>query len=153
MPVPFTPAFSNQADIALAGSPDQESFADLIGPMLAGAQARGVADTLELLGIGAALIDATGRVLHMGGRGRRISSGWLRSVEDHLVANEPEDNRSLQVLIGAAIDGSSDSETKVSLGQRLGGVSLEIKALRFPSTKGSQQLLRAILVFEELAQT
>ena len=100
MPVTFTPFDRAESDIAVAGSPDQESFADVIRPMLAGAQARGVADTLELLGIGAALIDATGRVLHMGGRGRRVSAGWLRMVEDHLVAEEPEDNRALQTLIG-----------------------------------------------------
>ncbi len=151
MPVPFTPTLDDQQDFALSGSSDQESFADLIEPMLAGAQARGVADTLELLGIGAALIDATGRVLHMGGRGRRVSSGWLRTVEDHLVAEESEDNRSLQNLIGAAIDGASAVETKVRLGQGHGRATLEIRALRFPLAKGSKQLLRAILVFEELA--
>ena len=108
-----------------------------------------VADTLELLGIGAALIDATGRVLHMGGRGRRLSSGWLRTVEDHLVADEPADNRALQTLIGAAIDDGSDCVSKVRLGQ--GSAVLEIQALRFPAAQGGQQLLRAILVFEERA--
>ena len=149
MPLPVTPTHRTGGDYALLGSPDQESFSDLIGPMLAGAQARGVADTLELLGIGAALIDATGRVLHMGGRGRRVAGGWLRVVEDHLVADRAVDNRALQTLVGAAIDGSSEVVAKVRLGQ--GGAALEIRALRFPVSSAKDQLLRAVLVFEPIA--
>ncbi len=151
MPVTFTPFHQTENDFALPGSQDQESFADLIGPMLAGAQARGVADTLELLGIGAALIDATGRVLHMGGRGRRTSGRWLRMVEDHLVADEPGDNRALQTLIGAAIAEPSNMVAKVRLGREQGGAALEIRALRFPVSNGRDQLLRAVLIFEDVS--
>ena len=150
MPVTFTPFHRTESDIAVPGSPDRESFAELIGPMLAGAQARGVADTLELIGVGAALIDATGRVLHMGGRGRRASAGWLRVVEDHLVAEEPDDNRALQTLIGAAIAEPAETTARVRLGQEQRGAALEIRALRFPASNGRDQLLRAILVFEEV---
>ena len=150
MPAPFTSTHYSGGDYALAGSPDEDSFSDLIRPMLAGAQARGVADTFELLGIGAALIDATGRVLHMGGRGRRVSGGWLRIVEDHLVADRPGDNKLLQTLIGAAIDETSDVGAKVSLDRGQGSAALEIRALRFPIS-GMNQLLRAVLVFEEIA--
>ncbi len=151
MPGTFTPTHPSGEDHALPGSPDRESFSDLIGPMLAGAQARGVADTLELLGIGAALIDATGRVLHMGGRGRRVSGGWLRTVEHHLVADQPADNRALQTLIGTAIAEASETAAEVRLGQGQGGVALEIRALRFPVSNDRDQLLRAILVFEKVA--
>ena len=150
MPVPYSPTYRNGGDYALHEAPDQESFSDLIGPMLAGAQARGVADTLELLGIGAALIDATGRVLHMGGRGRRVSGGWLRIVEDHLVADEPSDNRALQTLIGAAIAETTDVAAKVSLRRGQGSGALEIRALRFPGSNAGNQLLRAVLVFEDV---
>ena len=151
MPVTFTPFHRTESDIAVAGSPDRESFADLIGPMLAGAQARGVADALELLGIGAALIDATGRVLHMGGRGRRASARWLRLVEDHLVAEEPEDNRALQTLIGATIAEPAETTTRVRLRQEQGEAALDIRALPFPVSNGRDQLLRAVLVFEEVS--
>ena len=150
MPAPITSADQSGGDYTLAGSVDQESFSDVIRPMLAGAQARGVADTLELLGIGAALIDATGRVLHMGGRGRRVSAGWLRLAEDHLVADRPGDNLALQALVGAAIDGASGGDdVRVRLEPQRGGASLQIRALRFPTSNGLNQLLRAILVFEE----
>ena len=150
MPAPFTSAHQSGGDYAIAASLDEDSFSDLIGPMLAGAQARGVADTFELLGIGAALIDPTGRVLHMGGRGRRVSGGWLRIVEDHLVADRPADNKALQSLIGAAIDGSSDVDVKVRLDRGQGAGALEIRALRFPMSHGMDQLLRAVLVFEAM---
>lgn len=150
MPVTFSSTHRSGGDYALAESPDPERFSDVIGPMLAGAQARGVADTLELLGVGAALIDATGRVLHMGGRGRRVSGGWLRNVEDHLVADELADNRALQTFIGAAIAEPSEVAPEVRLEQRRGGTALLIRALRFPSSNEKIQLLRAILVFEEV---
>ena len=148
MPATFTPFDRAESDLAIPGSADQESFADVIRPMLAGAQARGVADTLELLGIGAALIDATGPVLPMGGRGRRVSAGWLRIVEDHLVAEEPEDSRALQTLIGEAIAEPAHPAARVRLGQKQGGAALDIRALRFPLFNGRDQLLRAVLVFE-----
>ena len=150
MPAHFTSALRSGGDYALPGSLDQESFSDLIGPMLAGAQARGVADAFELLGIGAALIDATGRVLHMGGRGRRVSAGWLRVVEDHLVADRSEDNQALQSLIGAAIDASSDNPKRVKLDRGQGVSALAIRALPFPKSNGTDQLLRAVLVFEDI---
>ena len=149
MPVPFPFTHRSGADFALSGSPDEEGCSDLIGPMLAGAQARGVADTFELLGIGAALIDATGKVLHMGVCGRNIVVGWLRVVEDHLVADRPSDNKALQTLIGAAIDGSSEDAVPVRLEGRETGI-LKIRALRMPRSHSVNQLLRAVLVFEEL---
>ena len=54
-------------------------------------------------------------------------------------------------LIGAAIAESPETTSEVRLGQERGGATLEIRALRFPVASGRNQLLRAFLVFEDVA--
>ena len=85
-----------------------ESAPDLqaaVGPLLAGARADGIAEGLEMLGVGALLIDATGRVVRVGSRGQRLMEGWLRIVAGHLVAGRADDDKALAGLIGAALAG------------------------------------------------
>ena len=150
MPVSSTSFPLSPGELTSPSSMDAEGFSELLGPMLAGAQARGVADAFELLGIGAALIDPVGRVLHMSSLGRRAAAGWLRVIEDHLVADRTEDNSSLQQLIGAAIGETSREPLQVRLHQSQGNATLAIRALRFPRPDGPDQLLHAVLVFEDV---
>ena len=121
----------------------------MLRPVLAGARARGVADGLELLGGGAVLIDDTGRVLHIGGRGRRLIAGWLRVVEDHLVAEHAGDDRLLSDLIGGAIAGRP-APGGIRLGQVAAGPVLALRALPFHSDEGVAQRLHAVIVIDEV---
>ena len=50
---------------------DPDEFGMVLGPVLAGARARGVADAFELMDIAAVLVDGAGSVLHAGGRAER----------------------------------------------------------------------------------
>lgn len=117
-------------------------------PLFAGARARGVADGLELIGVGAVLIDATGRVLHAGGRAHRIMSGWLRVVEDHLVAVRPGDDRAIAGLIGSAIAGRP-TPSGIRLGGLAGEPSLQLRALMFPGDGDLAQRLHAVILVDE----
>ena len=120
----------------------------VLKPILAGARARGVADGLELIGVGAVLIDATGRVLHAGGRALRMMAGWLRVVEDHLVPERPGDDRVIADLVGSAIAGRP-----TPAGVRLGGLGgeplLQLRALMVPGDGDPSQRLHAVIVLDE----
>ena len=106
-----------------------------------------MADGLELLGVGAVLIDDTGRVLHIGGRGRRLIAGWLRIVEDQLVADQAGDERS--DLIGGAIAGRP-APAGHPLGQVAAGPILSLRALPFHSDEGVAQRLHAVIVIDDV---
>ena len=131
---------------------DLDSLSDVLGPLVAGARARGVADACELLGIAAVLVDGTGRVLHAGGRAHRALSPMVRIVEDHLVGADSRCNDALQHLVARAIDASASASESDEIAIRSDGVACEIRirALRFPSGIGNnRQLLKAILVISE----
>ena len=146
MPLPLH--IQADADADTHGRAADAEFRAMLAPIMAGARARGVADGLELLGVGAVLIDATGCVLHAGERGRRMMAGWLRVVERHLVAERPGDDHGIAELLGSAIAGRPTPG-----GLRLGGLggepSLTVRALVFPSDEGSAQRLHAVLVLDE----
>ena len=72
---------------------------------LTGAYGRGVADGIEMLGVGALLIDGSGLVLAVGARGSRLMAGWLRIVAGHLVAERSDDGRALAALVATALAG------------------------------------------------
>ena len=148
MPLPFQ--FDIEADSDAAGpvrGGDAE-FRAMLKPIVAGARARGVADGLELLGVGAVLIDPIGGVLHVGGRGLRMMAGFMRVVGTHLVAERPGDDRLIAGLVGSAIAGRP-----TPAGIRLGGLAgepfLTLRALVFPDDEGPAQRLRAVIVLDE----
>lgn len=127
-----------------------EAWADILGPLLAGARARGVADALELVGMSAILIDATGCVLHASGRAVRAISPLMRIVEDHLVGHDPATNDVLQGLIAGAVqrDGSGHS---ARFCDAEGRVRLFVRALEFPAGLSDQpQLLCSVLIVNDI---
>ncbi len=150
MPLPVFPDVRQCADLQSFGLEDAEDFSSVLKPIMAGARARGVADGLELLGVGAVLIDATGQVLHVGARGRRMLGGWARLVNDHLVAERACDNTCVQDLIGSVVGSARhDPEARIRLAGRKGGPGMTVRALRFETDEGPAQRLHAVLVIEE----
>ncbi len=148
-------SFSFPSPLAAAGSPSSEGLnmdeglVELMGPLLAGARARGVADACELLGVGAILIDGLGRVLHVGHRAERAFGSRVRVAEGHLVGADAGVNDALQHLISIGVGPQSSAEVPASV--TIAGASdadaIHIRVLRFPEGQGkSQQLLKAILV-------
>lgn len=136
-----------RAEVQDFGVEDAEDFTSVLKPIIAGARARGVADGVEMLGVGAVLIDATGQVLHIGGRGRRMLGGWASLVNDHLVAERADDNGCVQDLIGSVVGSARhDPEARV----RVAGMpGVTIRALRFETDEGTAQRLHAVLLIEE----
>ena len=131
---------------------EADSVADLLGPLIAGARARGVADACELLGLAAVLIDGTGSVLHAGGRAHRTMNPAVRIAEGHLLGCDARTNEALQGLVASAIDSTAVVPLADEITVRAEGSSCEvtIRALRFPSGIGeSQQLLKAILIVSD----
>lgn len=148
--MPF-PASLNTRDAGDRHDPfswPSEDFAAVLAPVIAGARARGVADAMDLLGLGAVLIDRTGKVLHVSASGKRVMGGWMRIVEGHLVAERPVDNLAIQALVEASI-GAERSVSEVGLASEDGLRTLAMRTLRLPADEGTAQALQAIIVLTE----
>ena len=119
-----------------------------LGSVLAEAHARGIVDGLEMLGVGAVLVDATGRVLHVGPRGLRLMAGWLRIVADHLVAERAAHDRAVAELIGAAVV-ARPSPSGIRLRTAVDEPVLTLRAVMVPRQGGSGPGPRAAIVLDE----
>jgi hypothetical protein len=143
---------------------EDETFAELIRPIAAGARARGIADAFDMMGVAAVLIDGLGCVLHAGPRATRLLGGSLRLVEGHSLGTDPAVDAALRQLIAAvagplptdiaakgnAVDGIDGKQDVVTV-HRDNETSVQIRAMRVPQAdEGGDQLLRAVLVVSEL---
>lgn len=114
------------------------------GPLLAGAWARGVADTLDMLGQGAVLLDCSGGVLFASPLALQRLDGAFVLVSGHLVAHDSASNCVLQEMISAALAGTAGEMPFPSAsGER------RIRALPAKQVQDPQmQLLKAFLTVE-----
>ena len=121
---------------------------ELLAPIFSGAYVRGIADTLELLGLPGVFLDHDGRVLFANASAsRRIGQG-LRIGAHHLVADESGDNLLLSRLIAAAI--GTAGATHDSFSAKLTHPPFVIHALPVGDRlAASGQLLRAILLIDD----
>lgn len=134
---------------SLAGGAS-EAWVEVLGPLLAGARARGVADALDLVGMSAILLDATGCVLHASGRAVRAIGPLMRIVEDHLVGHDAATNDALQDLIAGAVERGGSRQTARFCDSE-GRVRLFVRALDFPAGLADQpQLLCSVLIVNEI---
>ncbi|MCW6509498.1 hypothetical protein [Lichenifustis flavocetrariae] len=115
---------------------------EILLPIIAGAYARGVADTLELLGIPALFFDGDGRVLHANSASNPFVDGPLRLRTHHLIARDAADNHALSELIAVALKPSSSLTPTL-----LPKAGLTIYALPLPDhLRTAGQMVRAILL-------
>ena len=118
-----------------------------LAPVLAGARARGMADTLELLGVAATLIDECGFALHVNARARSLLGPQLRIDAGRLRATE----RELDAAIGAALESAVTAGGAANIGvaaaaRGVAGVKI-LPVVAEPDD--AFQLLRAIVIIEE----
>lgn len=109
-------------------------------PLRAGMRARAIADACAKLGLAAILIDATGRVLHVGPAAAVLLKGDLALAAGHLVGSSRLMNRAVQRAVMAAL-GTSQDEGDASPASA--AVTITGLQYRDPSPF---QLLRGVLV-------
>lgn len=141
-----------------AGSPGYETLRDggapatsvsssTLGPVIAGARARGIADAFEMLGEGAILLDFSGAVLHVGPLAKPMLGCVLAVVGDHAVALSPKAAGPLQNLIQAGLAADAPRVLEADLLCPQDGMRQRVRMLRAP-TGGDYQLLASVLVLE-----
>lgn len=118
---------------------------DMLSPVIAGAYARGIADTLDLFGVPGVFLARDGEVLFASRPAARLLDGPLRLHMRHLVAAQAADNRLLGDFIADAVGEASGSP-----GVRLPGAALELR--RLPRTEASAlpgQMVRAVVLLAD----
>ncbi len=80
--------------------------------------------------------------------------GWVRLVNDHLVAERACDNGCVQDLIGSVVGSERhDPEARIRVAGTTGTSGLTIRALRLETNEGTAQRLHAVLVIEDCDRT
>lgn len=118
-----------------------------LGPVVAGARARGVADAFEMLGEGAILLDFSGSVLHVGPLARPMLGSALAVTGNHVVALSRMASAPLQNLIQAGLASNAPRVLEVDLICAQEGMRQRVRVIRAP-TDGDYQLLASVLVLE-----
>lgn len=98
-----------------SGSPRLGLAAGELAPLLAGAQARGMADLLDMLGHGAILLDRSGKVLFASDRARQMMAGVIAISAGHLAGVDPGARARLDMLLAAAMAGEPVAELVFSV--------------------------------------
>ena len=142
--------FEAHSEAAQGGLP-HKPFADapvytpaMLGPMLAGAQARGMADAFDLVGQGAILVDRAGMALHANHAARKAFGASLALTHRHLVGHSASQTREIQALISSVLEGQGQT-TALVLDDGKGSARLTLEVLAVPGTD-SNQLLKAVVL-------
>ena len=115
---------------------------EILRPVIAGAFARGVADTLTLLDLPALFLDREGRVLFVNDPAKLLLDGSLQVRAGHLLARSRRDNRSLASFLAAVLH---DPTSRPSVHLEVSGLAL--RALPAPGgAVQMDQLLHAVLL-------
>lgn len=132
-------------DCQAISSPRDMSAADM-APILAGAQARGMADMLEMLGHGAILLDRSANVLFCSDRAREMIAGAVFISGGQLLGRGAAARELLDRVLGAAMSGSRGDEVPFAA-QVNESQGFTIQSLAAPAGPGGCiQLLQAVLV-------
>lgn len=128
------------AAAASSGVPDE-----ILAPVMAGAHARGVAETLDMLGIPGVFLGRAGEVLLATHAAAPLLQGPLRLHMRHLVAERAEDNRVLEAFIADAV-----GDARAAHAVRLPGAAFELR--RLPRTEAATlpgQMVRAVVLLAD----
>jgi hypothetical protein len=121
---------------------------EMLAPLLAGAFARGVAESLDALGLPGLFLDRSGDVIFMSRAAEPLLQGRLRLHMRHLVANGTADNQALGAFIADAV-GEGQAEAAL----RLAEAGLVLR--RLPRSAGSDlagQMVRAVVLLADEAE-
>ena len=125
---------------------DQPVYAPaMLRPLLAGAQARGIADAFDMMGQGAILIDRAGMALHANATARSLFGHSLTLTYRHLVGHSAEQTRAIQTLISSALEGQGAIAT-LALDDSAGQARLHLEVRPVPGDDSCQLLKAVVLV-------
>jgi len=85
-------------------------LSETLKPLLAGAQARGMADMLDLLGLGCIFIRADGGLLHVSERGKEVLDGVIVQAAGHLAGITPCSRSAIDRLLAGTLAGRACRE-------------------------------------------
>ncbi len=139
-----SPGFEQTRD---ADGPSATLSPSTLGPVIAGARARGIADALEMMGEGAILLDFSGTVLHVGPLAKPMLGCALAIMGDHVVALSSRASKPLQELIQASLANAAPFVFEADLLCAQVGMRQRVRILR-PPAGGDFQLLASVLVLE-----
>ena len=123
----------------------------MLGPIMAGARARGVADALELVGIAAVLIDRSGRVLHCGPRAQRALAPLMRVAGQHLLGADGRINDQVGRFLARVVEGSGAEPVAEEIRAEDGSSPTRLRAMRLPANEPEAiQLLHSIVIVEPM---
>lgn len=123
----------------------REAPDEMLAPLLAGAFARGIAETLDLLGLPGLFLDRSGEVIFMSRAAEPLLQGRLSLHMRHLVATGAADNQALGAFLADAV-----GEGAGSASLRLAGAGVELR--RLSRTAGSDlagQMVRAVVLLAD----
>ena len=113
--------------------------------MMAGAQARGMADMLEMLSLGAVLVGASGHALHVSARARALLRGQICFARDRIAGMTPEASEGILALLAAAARGEPSQELTLRRGWGREG-TVTLVSLPVPEApSGARQLLQSVV--------
>ena len=131
-------------ETGMAGLPAQAQMA----AVLAGARARGVADTLDMLGLAAILIGADGVALHVNTQAAACMGQQLGICSRQLVAATYAVNAQVQLALDNVLAGSGPQSVHIGSDSASPPVTLHFLAL--PGASGdSCQMLKAVIILEQ----
>lgn len=122
--------------------------ANVIGPIIAGARARGVADAFELLGEAAILLDFSGAVLHVGASARPLIGCAVSIVSDHLAPANARSAAALQGLLEAGLAEGAAARLEADLPCAESGMRQRVRLYRVDDAGDPRQLLHSVLTLE-----
>lgn len=128
--------------------PCQEPTAPVLSPddiaiMLAGAQARGMADMLAMLGMGAVLLGVAGQVLHASAHAGEFLAGVVDFADGRMVCLSASAQEALESLV-AVHPGPNHAQAVIL--KSAAGENLELRRLPAPAgPAGAPKLLSAII--------
>lgn len=137
---------ADRADLLRHGAGPQgrtpDGYDEVLGPVIAGAYARGVAETLDMLGLPGLFLDPSGEVIFVSRAAVPLLNGALRLHMRHLVARETADNRLLATFIVDAVGAGAEAAAL-----RLPRAKFELRRLpRLAAAASPDQLVRAVLL-------
>lgn len=143
---------TEMSDTTRANGPDPG--ADELGPLLAGARARGMADAFALLGAPALLLGEGGRVLHANAAAARCMGSHMAVAEGRFLLADAEMNRRVQLEIHDAVTGRGGEGRRAFPTLLAGRLAARVRVLAIPgAADDSVQLLKAVLLIEADART
>lgn len=121
---------------------------EILAPIVAGAFARGVVDTFDLLGLPALFLDRNGNVLASGTAAGSFLEFGLQVQAGHLLARDRKDDAAVATFVADAL---RDPAARSSV--HLPACGLSLQALPVPGrTTRADQLLHVIVAIDDGAR-